>query len=102
LPTTPRPRAYYITGPGNPLPYKRNWYYRMERLGLITLLQKHGGRTLIAAETVDDILSGKIALPVHPARKNRPEPKKRSGRPKKPAPSPSAGKKKPATPPAAE
>jgi hypothetical protein len=79
----PKPRAYPITGPGNPLPYKRNSYYRWERMGLIKL-KRIGGKTLITAETVDAILSGEIAIPEHVARKHRPEPKTpRKGRPRK-------------------
>jgi hypothetical protein len=50
--------------------------------GLIKLL-RIGGKTLISAETVEDIRTGKIELPGHAARKHRPEPKARTGRPRK-------------------
>jgi hypothetical protein len=78
-----RPRAYSITD--SPLPFGRNTFYRWEKAGLIKLMRV-GGKTLIAAETVDDILSGKIKPPDHPARHKRPEPKTRRGRPRKPRP----------------
>jgi hypothetical protein len=78
-----RPRAYSITD--SPLPFGRNTHYRWEKAGLIKLV-RIGGKTLISAETVDDILNGKIKQPDHPARRKRPEPTRRKGRPRKPRP----------------
>jgi hypothetical protein len=75
--------AYPLVGPDRPLPHGRNWYYVMERRGLIKLL-RIGGRTLISAEDVDGILSGRIKPPDHVSRKHRPTPKNpRKGRPRK-------------------
>jgi hypothetical protein len=76
------PLAYPLYGPDNPLPYKRNTYYRWERLGLIKLIRV-GGRTMISAEDVTRILSGKVEIAPHSSRKHRPEPNKRTGRPRK-------------------
>jgi hypothetical protein len=54
------PRAYELTNCG--LPFSRNTLYRWEKLKLIKLLRV-ASKTLISAETVEDILAGRIALP---------------------------------------
>jgi hypothetical protein len=55
----------------------------MERRGLIKLL-RIGGRTLISAEDVDGILTGRIKPPDHASRKHRPDLKSpRKGRKRK-------------------
>jgi hypothetical protein len=63
-----RPPAYQINDAA--LPWSRTTLYRWEKLGLIKLLRV-GGKTLILAETVEDILAGRIRLPEHPSRKTR-------------------------------
>jgi hypothetical protein len=54
------PRVYELTNCG--LPFSRGTFYRWEKLGLIKL-QRVASKTLISAETVEDILAGRIALP---------------------------------------
>jgi len=78
---SPAPLAYSVSDPR--LPWKRLQFYRWEKAGLIPPLIRNGGKTLVRAETVEAIITGKIALPPHPARKHRPEPK---GRARKAAP----------------
>jgi hypothetical protein len=70
--------AYPIYGPDNPLPYKRNSYYRWDKAGLIKLIRV-GGKTLISAADVEGILSGRIQIPQHTSRKRLLEPKTRTG-----------------------
>jgi hypothetical protein len=55
-----KPLAYDLKNV--PLPFSRMTFYRWEKLGLIKLL-RIASKTLISAETVEDILSGKIELP---------------------------------------
>jgi hypothetical protein len=62
--------AYPIYGPNRPLPYTRSSYYRWEKMGLIKLI-KVGGRTMISAEDVEGILSGRIKIPQHSTRTAR-------------------------------
>jgi hypothetical protein len=64
-----RPLAFSVSD--KRLPWSRATLYRWERAGLIPLL-RIGGKTLIAASVVDDILAGRIAIPDHPARLHRP------------------------------
>jgi hypothetical protein len=54
------PRVYELTNCG--LPFSRGTFYRWERLGLIKL-ERVASKTLISAETIEDILAGRIALP---------------------------------------
>ena len=68
-----QPRAYELTA--TPLPFSRNTYYRWEKLGLITLLRV-GAKTLISAETVEAILSGKVVLPRNPGMTKPPKPRR--------------------------
>jgi hypothetical protein len=51
-------------------------------MGLIQLVRV-GGKTLLTNETLQDIVAGKIKIDDHPARKHRPEPQSRRGRPRK-------------------
>jgi hypothetical protein len=62
--------AYPIYGPDNPLPWSRSSFYRWETMGLIKLL-RIGGRTMISAEDVQGILSGRIKIPQHSTRTTR-------------------------------
>jgi hypothetical protein len=64
--------AYSISDPS--LPYKRNSWYRFERLGLLKLT-RNGGKTFVRGEDVEGVVSGRIKIADHPARKHRPEPK---------------------------
>ena len=54
----PAPTSYPIAAS----PSAKGTLYRWEKLGLIALLRV-GAKTLISAETVEDILAGRIALP---------------------------------------
>jgi hypothetical protein len=77
----PAPIAYSVSDPN--LPYKRNSWYRFEKLGLIELT-RNGGKTFVRAEDVEGIVSGRIKIADHVSRKHRPEPKTpRKGRPRK-------------------
>jgi hypothetical protein len=67
------------------LPWSRETFYRWESLGLIKLARV-GGKTLVLAATVEDLLAGRIAIPPHPARLRRPEPIVRPHRKPKAAP----------------
>ena len=69
--STVRPLAYTLND--RVISYTRATLYRWEQLGLIKLIRL-GGKTLISAQTVDDLLAGRIAIPPHPARSKRPEP----------------------------
>jgi hypothetical protein len=48
-----KPLAYSVSDPA--LPYKRNSWYRFERLGLIKL-HRNGGKTFVLAEDVEGIV----------------------------------------------
>jgi hypothetical protein len=74
------PIAYSVSDPR--LPWTRASLYRWESLGLIKLL-RIGGKTLIHADTIDDIFTGRIKLPGHSSRTKRPEPKARGRRKRK-------------------
>jgi hypothetical protein len=66
-----------------PLPFSRQTFYRWEKLGFIKL-QRVGSKTLISAETVENILSGKIVLPRNSGMTKPPKPRRRS-KPEAPA-----------------
>jgi hypothetical protein len=72
-----QPRAYELTN--TPLPFSRQTYYRWEKAGIIPPLLRLGGKTLLSADTIDDILSGKIVLPHNAGRIKAPEPRDRGG-----------------------
>jgi hypothetical protein len=76
-------KAYSVSA--TPIPVSRATWYRWEKLGLIKL-QRFGGHTTVSDETIEDILSGKIAIPEHPRRQGyaqiKPKGKPR-GRPRK-------------------
>jgi len=72
------PRAYELTN--TPLPFSRGTYFRWEKQRVIPPLLRIGGKTLLPAETVDDILSGKIRLPSNAGRTNPPLPRARRRR----------------------
>ena len=55
------PRAYLLTNTG--LPVSRGCWYRWAKAGHIPPLLHIAGKTLVPAQTVDDIVSGKIVLP---------------------------------------
>jgi hypothetical protein len=67
-----------------PIPFSRATLFRWERAGLIKLIRL-GGRTLISDETVNALLTGKIAVPEHPRRLGAKQikPKRHRGRPRK-------------------
>jgi hypothetical protein len=73
-PKTVPPRAYPLDDCG--LPFSRGTLYRWEKLGLIKLLRV-ASKTLISAETVEDILAGRIALPRNSGMTNPPRPRSR-------------------------
>jgi hypothetical protein len=77
-----RQRAYPVSD--TPLPWSTATWYRWEKAGLIKLVRV-GGHTLVTDETIDDILSGKIAVPPHPRRLGHAQiqPRTRKGRPRK-------------------
>jgi hypothetical protein len=74
------PRAYALSN--TPLPFSKPSFYRWEKLGLIELLRV-GGKTLVSAETIEAILSGKIVLPHNSGRVNPPKPRDRGGHAKR-------------------
>ena len=76
------PAAYELTN--TPLPFARGTFYRWEAAGIIPPLLRLGGKTLLPAQTVDDILSGKIALPRNSGMTKPPQPRSRP-KPKQPA-----------------
>jgi hypothetical protein len=77
-----RQRAYPIRKA--PIPVSPSTFYRWEAAGRITLVRV-GAQTWITDEEVDRILSGEADLPTARARlpESRPQPLKRSGRPRK-------------------
>jgi hypothetical protein len=77
-----RQRAYPVSAP--PIPFSKATLYRWEAAGLIRLVRV-GGHTMILDETVEAILSGKIAIPPHPRRlgHKQVQPKGRRGRSRK-------------------
>jgi hypothetical protein len=80
--TTPvQPRAFALEN--SPLPFSRSTWFRWERQRRIKLL-RIGGKTLVSAETIDDILSGKIALPHNPGHVKAPQPRARRRKDPKP------------------
>ena len=70
-------------------PLRQGDDYRWEKLGLITLLRV-GAKTLISAETVEDILAGRIALPRNNGMVNPPMSRARRRKLKPSAPSATA------------
>jgi hypothetical protein len=84
MPFVPQ-RAYPIRKA--PIPVSVSTLYRWEAEGRIKLTRV-GAQTWITDEEVDRILSGKVDLPTAHIRnaEQRPEPKKRTGRPRKPRP----------------
>jgi hypothetical protein len=79
-----RQRAYPISKA--PIPVSVSTLYRWEKEGRIEL-KRVGAQTWITDEEIDRILSGKVDLPTAHIRnpETRPEPKKRTGRPRKSA-----------------
>jgi hypothetical protein len=71
------PRAYALTD--TPLPFSRGTWFRWEKSGVIPPLLRIGGKTLVSAQTVEDILSGKIVLPSNAGRAKPPKPIDRGG-----------------------
>jgi hypothetical protein len=85
------PRAYLLTDTG--LPVSRGTWYRWAQAGRIPPLLHIAGKTLVPAQVVDDIVSGKIALPRNAGRLKPPVPHDRGGhtkRGRRPTPAPSA------------
>jgi hypothetical protein len=78
-----RQRAYPVNDA--PVPWSRATWYRWEKAGVIPPLPRIGGHTLVTDELIDDLLSGKIAVPPHPRRLGHAQiqPKTRKGRPRK-------------------
>jgi hypothetical protein len=77
-----QPRAYTLHGA--PLAFSKATLLRGAAQGRIILIHV-GGKTLIGADEIERILSGKADLPEHPARRKPPQPKRRPpGRPRKP------------------
>ncbi len=70
------PRAYELTN--TPLPFSRGTYFRWEKTGVIPPLLRLGGKTLVPAETVEAILTGKIILPANAGRLKPPKPQRGS------------------------
>ncbi len=60
------PLAYELTN--TPLPFSRGTWYRLEKQKIIPPLLRLGGKTLLQASTVADIVSGKIVLPQNAGR----------------------------------
>jgi hypothetical protein len=75
------PRAYALTD--TPLPFSRGTWFRWEKSGVIPPLLRIGGKTLVGAQTVEDILSGKIILPSNAGRDKPPKPIDRGGHAKR-------------------
>ena len=80
-PKTVPPRVYALHDTG--LPFSRGTWFRWEKSGVIPPLSRLGGKTLVPAETVEDILSGKIILPSNAGRDNPPKPIDRGGHAKR-------------------
>ena len=64
------PRAYALDN--CPLPFSRTTWFRWERQGTIPPLLRIGGKTLIPAETIDALVSGKIVPPPNAGRNKAP------------------------------
>jgi hypothetical protein len=75
------PRAYALDDTG--LPFARATWFRWEAKGVIPPLLRLGGKTLVPAQTIDDIMSGKIVLPANAGRQNPPTPLDRGGHQKR-------------------
>ena len=75
--STVPPLAYALDNV--PISFSRGAFYRWEKLGLIELLRV-GSKTLISAQTVEDILAGRIALPRNPGMIKTPVPRSRRKR----------------------
>jgi hypothetical protein len=82
-PSPRRPFRHAPTNSPTPLPFSRGTYYRWEKRGIIPPLLRLGGKTLISADTIEDILSGKITLPHNAGRVKPPKPLDRGGHPKR-------------------
>lgn len=78
-----QPAAYTLDN--NPLPFSRSTWFRWERTAVIPPLLRIGGKTLIPARTIDDLISGKIVPPPNHGRIKVPEPhvRPRGGHPSK-------------------
>ena len=50
------PRAFALEN--TPLPLSRTTWFRWERLGIIPPLLRLGGKTLVQAETIEDLIAG--------------------------------------------
>jgi hypothetical protein len=81
--TLVQPAAYTLEN--NPLPFSRSTWFRWERTGVIPPLLRIGGKTLIQAATIDDLVSGRIVPPPNHGRIKAPEPRvrPRGGHPSK-------------------
>jgi hypothetical protein len=70
------PRAYELTN--TPIPFSRGTWFRWEKDRVIPPLLRLGGKTLVPAETIEAILTGKIILPANAGRFKAPKPRRRS------------------------
>jgi hypothetical protein len=63
------------------LPLSRTTWFRWERLGIIPPLLRLGGKTLVPAETIEDLIAGRIVPPPSSGRIKTLTPHERKGRP---------------------